>query len=644
MTISINGYLLGYICSEFNVFDRVSNAKIYALPSSQKTSDVAAFTNRDASRHAVQSLTEDQLQKLVGASRGVLTAVSDAQGQFCLETKTYQGGALDVYACVQSVPLIRETTEQVLLEEPECLFLGTFSPIQYNDQWYFGSLIAESVWCQIKRKADVWTIVGSVKSCEGSIPLRGVEVTALDVDFTQHDTLGNGLTNNNGIFRVDYPGSAFRLGTVLNIEMFGGPDAYFKIDDAEGNTLLAELPSRGRKSDRKNIGACFCVKLCADVPVAVPGALDPAWTSVGNAFTIPDATSLQDFNAAGYVGNNIGSGSGSLEYALTGRVRLTGQADIQTGAGNPVEYRFLITDLNDVDDNGNPALPASKFNRVVGKAPDENLFGSILVGRMVRYVPSYKVVEIYALQTDLDGDGWLDVNNAIFRTFLTESGLTPAEIGDFSWIDQDGLMGLNTQHVTQADNVDTSTVTVGLDVLAAEKIALEKVGVRFEIREVIDKAANLYSALPGDGTTLNAMIINNNPAVLSVGIKEQIDSGDLCGILGGNVHAVYTAYHPHIEDVSITVENNSNSYDVALNEVVTGTDGVLLPLTNNSSPAIESLYSGTAGFQLPDSATPAKHELTTCSYIATLRVKRRLHTGDSTVVANYDQVSFYYQD
>ena len=51
--------------------------------------------------------------------------------------------------------------------------------------------------------------------------------------------------------------------------------------------------------------------------VVPPGALDPAWTSVGNSFTIPDASSLQDFNAAGYVGSNIGTGSGNLEYALT---------------------------------------------------------------------------------------------------------------------------------------------------------------------------------------------------------------------------------------------------------------------------------------------------------------------------------------
>ena len=644
MAICINGYLLGYICSQYSIFDRISEAKIYALPASRSDAIGASFSNRETKRDSVQSISEEALTKIVNSSSGLLTAVSDAQGQFCLESKSYKGGELDVYVCVQSVPLPGATPEQVDLEKQECLYLGAFLPIQFNDQWYFGSIISESIWCEIKRAADAWTIVGKVTTCEGNIPLSGVEVTAFDVDFTQHDTLGNGLTNTNGVFRVDYPGSVFREGTFLNIELFGGPDAYFSIDDQDGNSLLIESPSRGRNSDRKNIGPCFCVNLCADVAVVPPGALDPAWTSVGNSFTIPDASSLQDFNAAGYVGSNIGTGSGNLEYALTSSIRFTGQADIQTGAGNPVEYRFLITDLNDVADNGTSSLPVSQFNTVIGKAPNENLFASTLVGRMVRFLPSYKIVEVYAIQNDLDVDGWLDVNTSIFRTFLTEPGLTPAEIGDFGWIDQDGLMALNTQNVTQADNVNTSTVTVGLDVPGAEKIALEKIGVRFEIREVINKAANLFNALPGDGTTVNSMVINNNPAVLTLGIKEQIDSGNLCGILEGDVHAVYTAYHPHIEDVRISVVNNSGSYNVALNEVVTGVDGVLLPLVNNSSAAIASLHSGTAGFQLPDTNTPANHELTTCSYIATLAVKRRLHTGDSNVATNYDQVSFYYQD
>jgi hypothetical protein len=116
-------------------------------------------------------------------------------------------------------------------------------------------------------------------------------------------------------FRIDYLGAAFRQGTIIDIELFGGPDIYFEVQDSGGTTLLAEDPSVGRTPGRADSGPCTCVRLCVDLPGDGGGDTMPsAWTRVGTAFLIPDSpAALNDFDADGY--------TTAAKFVLTGAPR-----------------------------------------------------------------------------------------------------------------------------------------------------------------------------------------------------------------------------------------------------------------------------------------------------------------------------------
>lgn len=624
---TIYGYLYGAICADLGIWDRIAGAEIFAVASSEKqpTIDSLARARRGESKLTVRDIDAKQAEQM--AAKAIMRAKTDSDGAFCFTNSDYRGGLLDLYVCINRIPAPSLDDGSVALEEPSCLFVGTVQPFKFGDVWYLVIVIPSHVWCRIRRKADLWVIVGKVTPCDDStVPLGGLSVTAKDVDIIQHDVLGTATTNASGVFRIDYPGAKFRLGTWINVELIGGPDVFFEIRDADANVLLDEPPSRGRQSDRSDRGPCFCVRLCVDVKVPSGTPIPAVWTKVGTAFTIPDAGGLNDFDADGY--------AGSLKYALHGTVRLLGSAPRATTAGNPVEYRYLISDSTTPNGSAPPA--GTSFTRIVGVGADAVDFANTLVGQMVRTSP-YKVVDVYAYLEDLDGEGWLDVNTSITRTFVAHPTLTPADIPDFDWVDLDALMALNTAALTTESNVPAGAGNPGDPVPASDRIAIEKKAIRFEIREVVDKPGGIFNLLPGSGTTLNSIVLNNNVAYMKVAMTEHLSS-TACTPLSGTPHVAFTAYHPHLADVNVNVRSNDGTYNHNLNDAASKppTSDSAIPLSGNvDSPGVNHLHD-------PAVALPTAG-LKKCTYIVTLRVLRRLHNGGSPVDANFVQTSFYYE-
>ena len=347
--------------------------------------------------------------------------------------------------------------------------------------------------------------------------------------------------------------------------------------------------------------------------------MESAWTGIGTAFTIPAGVDMNDFDAEGY--------AGSLRYAFTGVIRTTGQAANKQN-GNPIEYRFLVSKTT--ANNGGPLLPASNFTLVVGKDP--GLFAEIKIGQMWRFNPTFKIVDVYAKQVDLDPDGWLDVNKSIERTFIDDPSLNPADLSVpnlWHWIDLDGMIGINTNALTSAPDVDTTGKKAGDDIPPAERIPIEKMSIRFEIREVIDKSTSTFNYLPGSGQTLNSMVINNNASVKLLAMKEH-QLSTFCSPLSGKVHVVYTAYHPHLLNTTLHIRKNSNPGFTAL-----PSDGIT-PVTGNTNPAV-NLLRNSAGIEVPSSVLTSS-----CTYIVRLVFTRRLHNGDGAASTESVDTSFYY--
>jgi len=172
-----------------------------------------------------------------------------------------------------------------------------------------------------------------------------VKVSAFDVDWTQDDPLGSGITDATGHFRIDYLAIDFMRTPFpsLNIELFGGPDLYFTIEGSGGGFLLQEPRSRGRDSDRQNAGPCFCVELCVDQPTT----LDHAWfTRVGDFdinTDIDPGTGLTKWAApVGMSDAHGGPGFGFYDGLSGYGMKLIGDCPTQyPGGGSPMRYRFL---------------------------------------------------------------------------------------------------------------------------------------------------------------------------------------------------------------------------------------------------------------------------------------------------------------
>ena len=636
---TIKGYLFGQLCTALNRVDSIADADILVVPTEcdeRTIGGLDAFHSNQ--KRVVRRLNAGECEKLL-SNRLVVT--TDESGGFCIPDPEYQGQCLDVYARINSVPLPNHSVKKVPLKPPVCLYLGKYRPIRLGDTWYLLVMIPQQVWCDIKRLADAWTILGRVVTDDTGDPLGNLTVTAFDTDIFQHDNLGTDVTAGNGFFRIDYLGEDYRKGILINIELIGGPDIFFEVKDSGGGDVYIESPSRGRSTDRKDRGPCFCVELRAQVreedapPVGVT-----AWTGIGEDFSIPDSLTLKDFDADGYAGapkyaiTGVPKMAGSITYVAPNTAPVTG---FVSNLGNPIRYRFLISELPTTNTIPPTKVPEADFTRIVGAGPaqDVDLFYTFKAGEIVRYSP-YKKLDVMGTIDEVDSEGWMDLNKSLLRVFMNpaeqdlapgEPPLTPADMSDFifSW-SRGSLMRINTRKLTTVTDV-TPSVTAGQAVDPAKMMTIEKYAIRFEVKAFNDTAVTSVP-MPGHGTQLDAIIINNTREVRSVAMTEH-QSETACTPLSGDIHVAYTVHHPHIMDARLTVVSNDGSYSQSLVDAPMN-----LPVSNNTSPAISHMYN-------PSLAVPAG--LHKCTYKVRLYCRLRLHDGDNADLENFSLTTFYWE-
>lgn len=613
----LKGSLRGHVCED--CLEDISNVEVlFYLPYRKETS----VTNEISNTETFRLVTKEEAKQRKGLFIDSVT--TDKNGDFEFEiNEKYLNADFDIDFVCGSVPPKPPKPKREEMLQFHITTIAVKNELERqaqreNYRWEYN--IAHKWWCYIRGHFfDAWVICGHLMNCKTNTPIANAKVTAMDADLLTDDNLGTVTTDANGHFRIDYSSADFKktfLSPWINVEtdpsflsFQSGPDVYFKAELA-GTKLIDET-----KADaRKNVGYCLCVNLCSEITVTNPEETFPsAWTGIGGAFSSSFGSNSYDFDADGF--------AGSGKHVLFSTIRLTGQAALKSAAGNPIEYRFLISDTT--TPNGGPGPAIGNFSKIVGLTG--GLFVPSVVSKLTRKVFSFILNDIfvYSDQTDFDGEGWFDINHAIERTLIAV-GLTPADLALYNIIEEDTLISMNTAALTTAPNVP-NIFSAGQPIPSANDIPVEKFAIRFEIREVIDKPSNNFGVIGGNGKTLNSVVMNNNPIYRELVIKE-LEETTLCSPISGTVHAKYTLYHPYLASGSLHLNNNSLSINRDVLDGVINTTSVKR-INNNS--ALNA---------------PPLNNLTRCTYSLKLYSSTRKHNGDysdSDGSSPLEQLFFY---
>jgi DNA-directed RNA polymerase subunit L len=621
MKYIFKGSLCGYICDDCT--EHLSGIEILLyLPRQQSNVVAAAVAATKETFHLVDKEEAAARKDLL-----IARAKTDELGNFEIELdEKYRDTAFELDVYCGNVP---RTPPKPPRRDPIQLHLTTIYP-----RWHFTQdqshalfrwdyCIDAKWWCFIRGYYfDAWTICGRLLNCENGVPIAGAEVTAWDADLLTDDNLGSATTDANGHFRIDYTSIQFKqtfLSPWINVEtdpglpltFQSGPDVYFV-----AKLGTTEIYTETKADARKNVGYCLCVRLCSKIIPNSGSDLPSQWTGIGLQFNIPTGPVLNDFDAEGF--------AGAEKFGFTGMVRLTGQAPHKLSNGHRVEYRFLVSHAT--TPNGGPAPALANFTKIVGV--DAGLFASTLVAKVVRNSFPFPLHNVISHQSDFDANGWFDLTHAIERT-LTDNSVPAADFVNWGLIDEDALVGLNTAALTSEPNVPTAAAVAGAPVPLINRIAMEKIAIRFEIREVIDKSTNIFAPIAGTGKTLNSMAVNNNPTFMKCVVNELETLGS-CSPLQNIIHTAYTVHHPLLRAAQIRVRNNSNTVNKLLN------DG-FITLSGNTNSAVN--HHNNPSLQI--NANP--NDLVRCTYELRMSVLRRLHNGDSSVTWEEISILFFYE-
>jgi hypothetical protein len=586
-------------------------------------------TNETAPKDVHQILSEKDLAGLgeqllarepLGADGAYKIEIDDRQ-------HPYKGGPI---IAVLEVPFLAPMKGAERKHPTMFLVLEVFQPEWKQGETRFSAhknfRIPFSFWCRLMSLFDVWCICGHIIDCKTQKPLVGLSVTAMDADLIKDDVLGTATTDANGYFKIYYRSADFKktfLSPLINVETpFGGdlgPDVYFLVTSG-GEAVYTETRADGKKEGRKDRPNCWCVELCLDA-VPVDNDEDPiraVWTNVG-AYLIPDDSTLNDFDAQGY--------GGAHKYGFFNVLPLEGEVKRYSAGGFPMQWRFMVSSTT--ADNGAAPVPAAAFTPVT---PAAGTFVAFRVGKMIRpFSPSYKVVAIDVTAADVDANGWVSLESAITRTFNDDPygvGISPANLTTETWYfeAESVMMNLNTTVLTTAHTVP-SYAKAGVAVAAADYWAIERIAIRFECRE--DLGGGSYAASLGNGRTLNSIVVSNDGIFVALEVKDGSGNTVYCSEFNTQPKLAYSVYHPHLDAVSLNLDQNGPSgYNANQSDA-------MIPFSNpNARPGTTSV-GGLITINPPI--------VETCIYIASLSYGLRLTTGRTNWTGGPTNAYFFYK-
>ena len=585
--------LCGWVCDECRQPLAGWTVRVYAASGEKVLAETAADPKHTFAVLDEQAVGE-RSSRLLGEAR-----LDDAGGADLELGERYDGGPvqLDVawaaeeggrerqFALTTLQPAWREQGERAVAVWDHCI----------HARW----------WCRILEIIGLWVICGRVVLCEDRRPLPGVTVSAFDRDWLEDDPLGQAVTDANGHFRIVYPASAFRQGTVFDVELFGGPDVYFHVH-AGGAPLLIEPKSRGRDADRENRGPCFCLELCVDEDPGrgTQSEPPPVFTHVGG---IKYADQIE--SAPADSGLTVGSGRAFFQT-----LRLNGILP-KTLGGQPMEYRFEIRELQA---NGTPMTAWQKVTQA--------MTDPIVIGQIAKFAPTgpgdpnpIKTTNHVAAftgdwiqvpqQSNVFGpDGYFVPNGNMIR--LDTRAMAPP-FAPYQDVDLNGLV------------TGQSATSTGQPLAQNRHFAI-----RMRVRQV-GNAASEQTAGVCQHIAINNVLYDNllhHPTWMPVSQSNalgvaMVDIAQLqangCAEIGDQLDVVFTAAHPTLGSVSVSMSGPGGPFGFTLPVAVVPGD---------------RFGTATPSFTVSD--------LAPCAYIVTLSVQLLLTTGDSVPDNLIDQIAF----
>lgn len=595
MPYVISGRLIGLLCDDCS--EPLTGATVRLVASAGNRISHAAAAEP---KHTAAVLEESDAAER--ASSGLGEGVVGADGGFEIELgKGYDGGAFDVDIFCGTM------TGHPVPPKALSFTLTTLAPQWreveggYAAAWSYE--IPHRIWCGVRGRLGWWSICGHVRVCDTKIAVPGVTVSAFDVDWLQDDSLGSAVSDATGHFRIDYTVNDFTRtpwSPWINIELVAGPDVYFRIDGPTG-VLLQEPRSRGRGQDRQNVGPCFCVDLCVQ---DAPGGTDqpyPWFDHIGTKKTVTGFDS-----APGGTGRTIAD-----NRAFYSSLRLNGVLGRLLN-GQPAEYRFE----HDGGGGWQPVLPAQMVRMQIGTW--QRLTGTFPP------VETKAVVVLGANGPDEiavapDAQGWI----AVPQDNSLTTGL---------FVPNNNLLGLDSEALS-AQTHDLSGIVAGQSTAPAGLAVDEYVALRMVMRAVGQPATQVEAGIAQRvalaNTTYNQVQkhgswvptrVNGQLGAVSIDVEELIGHG--CARIQNTLTVDYTAAHPRLGSMSLTVSGPGGPYHYAL-------------------PAIGPDHHGSVNQLLNATNIPvAVSSLPKCSYILQAAIELLLTTGDSSPLPISDDIAF----
>jgi len=557
------------------------------------------------------------------SDRLLAEAEIDAEGRFEVvlgEENDYDGEAMEVDVYLESVPGMPEGADA----DPLQVSITTLQP-----QWRKGEegarfgweyCIPSRFWCQVRERFGVWTICGDVTLCETEEPVEGLTVIAFDRDWIQDDELGSATTDQNGRFRIDYLRQDFEPGTVIDVELIGGPDLYFRVETPGGQALLAEDPSEGRTSSRENAGPCFCVDLCIDEddgPPPPPPEAYPVFTHVGGY----DFDTQIDSDPSG-TGETVGQGR-----AFFRTLRLNGIMAKRSLNGNPLEYKFQYRELGasswtdvvpsqirktkigvleKLDTSVSPPVVDDK-DYIIGGTPNADEVAASFNGNWIR-VPQESNL-LGPTGSFVPNHNQIRLDSRTLATFTPAIDLTSIEAGD-SADAPSGVSLVQNKHF----QIRMLIREQGSGAMGTETGVLENIAVNNRLYDYV-RHPNWMRETVNDGL-----------AVAMVNLKELGSSG--CEGIQDTLNVEFTAAHPNLGNVNIRIEGPGGPYSTSPS-----------PSDPNVNGSADENLHGSIDFQNISGGKKVE-DLQDCSYIVRLSVGVLLTNGDNSPSNRHDQISF----
>jgi hypothetical protein len=624
MTYIFRGRLCGFICAQCPEALSDVTVRLYRSGDDRRVTALAVASPKETMR----LLSDDEIK--ARASQLIGEAKTDTDGAFTItideRKQKYGGEAFEIDVYCGNVPHRKPTPQP---PGPRQFSITTLQPMWRQGEKDFVAAwdycIPYRFWCYIRSLFGAWTICGHVTLCETGKSIGGVRVRAFDVDWLQQDDLGSAVTDGAGHFRIDYSRADFEktiFSPLINIELTGGPDLYFRVETLGGTPLLVEPPSRGRSPDRENAGPCFCVDLCLREQPPVTTEPLPVFTSIGGYDYATDINSTPP-------GNGLTIGDGRAFYAT---MRLNGILSKKLN-NQPMEYRFEITTT--AADGSSPGAWTPVTPTQIGRTE---------IGKLETYAPAFPgdpnpvKTKRYTVRgtagpneivADFTADGFVKVPQQS-NVFGPEGYFSP----------NGNMINLISTAIAAWGNVDQTGVTAGnSSTSGGAALAHDRhFAIRMKVREAGDAGpgtdAGICQHLAIDNTGYDN--VTHHPSwagytdpggTIGVNILDILQlQMNGCSQITNALDVLFTAAHPNLGAVALSMIGPGGPYSFNLPPAVPG----------------ERFGSTNSFFVASDPAhTPVNvGDLQNCAYLLTLSTQLLLTTGDSAPGNLTDQIAF----